>query len=117
MVINIPHLHRFSYRLASTQITSSCETAIPDTFIILNNCKLQWYIQNNGTLDFSRVNQSGVLLNNPRLSLKVASHNQPYRVGLASNLADKQASEVYTLEGKKLDIAALKRMNAVVIYR
>jgi|GEM_PF-2742567 len=89
----------------------------PDTFVTNGGTALHWYIQNNGTLDFSGVDQSAVLPHNANPILRVASQNQRYRVGLASSITNRQIREVYTLEGKRINAGALKKMNELVIYR
>jgi hypothetical protein len=94
-----------------------CSIGAPDTSYANGGTALHWYIQNNGTLDFSGVNQSAVLPHDAHLSLKVASQNRRYRIGLASGITNRLISEVYTLEGKRIDAWALKKMNALVIYR
>jgi hypothetical protein len=100
-------------------VMSNCELGGPiyKQYTTNGGTALHWYIQNNGTLDFSGVDQSAVLPHNANPILRVASQNQRYRVGLASSITNRQISEVYTLEGKRIDAGALKKMNELVIYR
>jgi hypothetical protein len=97
-------------------VVSSCEAYSPP-YTANGGTALHWYIQNNGSLDFSGVSQTSVLSHNANPILRVASQNQRYRVGLASSITNRQISEVYTIQGKGIDAGALKKMNAVVIYR
>jgi hypothetical protein len=101
----------------TTTVMSSCEGGGPEPYTTNGGTALHWYIQNNGSLDFSGVSQSAVLPHNANPVLRVASQNQRYRVGLGSSITNRQISEVYTLEGKRIDAGALKKMNELVIYR
>jgi len=102
---------------STTIVNRECGDPVDSLYTFLGSFSLHWYIQNNGSLDFSGVDQSAVLPHNANPILRVASQNQRYRVGLASSITNRQISEVYTLEGKRIDAGALKKMNELVIYR
>lgn len=76
---------------------------------------LQWYLQINGTLDFSSVSQQGVLQSS--LSMNPIHRNAGYRIGFAQTLTNRPYGKFYTITGKSISSRELKKVTGLVIYR
>jgi hypothetical protein len=103
-------------RLSPITVVDTVYEPMPYVTAYMAGYLAHWYLQNNGTTDFSGI-QSGVLQNHTKSAWNAPSKSEQYHIGLSSIAAHYKNSDIYTLEGKRIDAAALKNMNAVIIYR
>jgi len=85
-------------------------------YVVLGGVSLHWYIQSNGSLDFSSISQSGINSDRngqPAMKLK----RSEYHLALSQILSHIAGIEAYSLKGERINSEFLSRIDRAVIYR
>jgi hypothetical protein len=99
-----------------------CTDVTQHWFFYLHGIVLAWYLQNNGSLDFSEVNQTVINFYSKRKDrnqklLSQINILKKYHIGMGKDLVRGNGGIFYSLKGERLVGINLKKINTLIVYK
>lgn len=95
-----------------TTVSDAC-SGRPEEFTIMSGLQIDWYLQNDGSLDFSEV-----IIDIKKTEYnKLPVNNQSFKIRFANQISGKDAGEFYSISGARIGKIKSSHPFGLVIYK
>lgn|GEM_PF-2264053 len=102
--------------------TKAQDSCYEDVLSYVLDYTINWYLQNNGSLDFSSVDLTGIgpgfngNSGNSGANIKDPSLKQ-FKIGFTNDFSARNAKTFYSINGERINRASFSKINSLIIYK